>query len=236
MKILCLLVLNLLITGPALAGRMGPGSSGGGNGSIAFFVASADALLKRVKFQPEHAALLATALKGTRIEAGKVLLTPGTARPVANQEGFLAYGSPARIQLKLNQPAEDSFEKAVAEGRPLAHIVIHELFRASGALGADGKSIDDAYQLTIGLYRLNKLDSFGNVLIQSPRAYWECQCFAGEEPSPVMGATYTDLGTLAEAEARMSGVCERDGYTQVIGRCLRFIGDATRDPQKNIGR
>jgi hypothetical protein len=236
MKILCLLVLNLLIAGPALAARLGPGSSGGGNSSIAFFVASAEALLKRVKFQPTHAALLQSALKSAHIEAGRVLLTPGTSRPVSNQEGLLAYGSPGLIQLKLNQPGEESFEKAVAEGRPLAHIVIHELFRASGAVGEDGNSIDDAYQLTIGFYRLNKLDAFGNVLIAGPRAYWQCQCFAEGDSTPVMGDTYTDLGSLLAAEARLSAACEAEGHTQVIGRCLRFYGDATRDLQKNIGR
>jgi hypothetical protein len=118
----------------------------------------------------------------------------------------------------------------------LAHIVIHELFRASGVVGEDGASIDDTYQLTIGLYRLNKLDSMGNVLIGGPKAYWQCQCFAGEYSTPVMGSTYTDLSLLAEAEARMSATCEEQGHTQVIGRCLRFFGDATQDPQKNIGR
>jgi len=220
----------------ALPAFAGPGSSGGGNGSVAFFVASAEALLKRVRFQPEDAELIRHALKTARIEANGELLVPGTNKPVPSQAGLLAYGSPGLIQLKLTHAGEDSFEKAVAEGRPLAHIVIHELFRASGAVGENGASIDDTYELSIGTYRLNKLDSLGNVLINSPRAYWQCQCFAENDSSPVMGDRYTDLNTLAEAEGRIAAVCKAAGQEQVVGRCLRFIGDATQDPQKNIGR
>jgi hypothetical protein len=158
-KLLSLLLLALLAP-PAPLARAGVGGSeggGGGNDLIAEFVATANVLLDQVNFTKEDRVLLKKALANVQITSGPRLLNPLTGEPVPGQERLIAWGSPGHVQLKerlyIN---EASFEDSVAGPHPIAHIIIHELFRASGALDENGKSIDENFQLSIGRYKLDQ--------------------------------------------------------------------------------
>lgn len=141
----------------SLARDGGSEGGGGGNRLIAEYVAVANSLLGTVAFTPEHKRLLKQALERAEFKTTKQLMDPVTRQPLAEQDKLIAWGSPGLVQLKEKGVLfQDSFEDALATARPIAHIVIHELFRASGALGSDGKSIDENFQLSIGKYHLEQ--------------------------------------------------------------------------------
>lgn len=175
--------LLLLLPLAALA-RQGSEGGGGANKLIAEYVSTANTLIGRTGFTPEHKALLQKALDHSRIVTVKKILDPQTKQPLANQEKLIAWGSPGLVQLKEKGVLfEDSFEDAVATARPIAHIVIHELFRASGALDETGKSIDENFQLSIGKYHLEQDSTVGSA-IGSDRGsqflYAECKIVSCE--------------------------------------------------------
>jgi len=170
MRKLALFAFTFLWLGSSLAplahARAGGGSEGGGGGNklIAEFVATANALLVQTKFVDAHRTLLTKTLAGVKFSTGPRLLDPITGKPIPNQEKLIAWGSPGRVQLKEKGVLfEASFEDAIHGTDPIAHIVAHELFRASGALDSSGKSIDENFQLSIGFYQLNRNPTRGFV-------------------------------------------------------------------------
>ena len=151
------LLLGLLLALPALGGNS---SSGGGNTLVAGFVSLANGLMRNYAgFSAEHKRALTLGLNSATPVSTPVLTDPQSHQPIANQRELVAWGSPGLIQLKEDSgdPRAQSWERLIRENKPVAHHIAHELFRASGILGADGKSIDDGYQLSIGVYHL---DSF----------------------------------------------------------------------------
>lgn len=135
----------------------GNSSSGGGNQLVARFVSLSNVLLKSYQFPPEELELLTQALNASKIVSVKEFRDPQTGQVVANQEPLIAYSSPGFIQLKENSSNTNSksFEALLTGESPIAHQIAHELYRASGKLGADGKSIDESYQLSIGSHHLD---------------------------------------------------------------------------------
>jgi hypothetical protein len=210
--------------------RGGSEGGGGGNELIVEFVATANRLLEDVSFRPEHRELLRGALDRVRITTGPVLLNLTTGEPVPEQSKLIAWGSPGRIQLKEKGILFDaSFENALLSGEPIAHIVIHELFRASGALDAAGKSVDENFQLSIGLYGLDRNFARGlrKVRRSAQRLYAECkvtQCEVREkgEGSRACGSDDVDAtglvgGTVQVFKVRQSrGVDQHDGMVSIL--------------------
>lgn len=162
-KIIYCLLSCLLWSSFALAD--GTESGGGANPLIASFVKIASTVLSKVYFQPEHRILLAKALAESKIVTVKVLMDPATGKPVANQEKLVAYSSKNLIQLKEkpSSEADASWEVSLLRDDPLAYIVIHELWRASGIVSKENRSPDDTFQLSIGLYRLDRLNNDGEI-------------------------------------------------------------------------
>lgn len=151
------LPLGLILAFPAWGGNS---SSGGGSTLVAGFVSLANGLLKNYPgFSAEHRRALTLGLNSATTVSTPVLVDPQTHRAIANQKPLVAWGSPGLIQLKEDSgdPSAQSWERLIKENKPVAHHIAHELFRASGILGSDGKSIDEGYQLSIGVYHL---DSF----------------------------------------------------------------------------
>jgi len=150
-----LVALSFLVSVSTFAASSG-GSSvrGGGNDLVATFVSTAERLLLEVNFDEDEKKYLSQALKNVRIKSVSVLLDSG--EKVANQEKLVAWGEVGLIQLKEMKAGEDSFELMIEHGRPIAHIVIHELFRASGWANKEGRSVDDQFEISIGRYHLNK--------------------------------------------------------------------------------
>lgn len=138
----------------------GPGSSGGGNALVSHFVSAANWLLQKESWTPAEYKLLSEALESSRIVSVPVLMDPSTdfKTPVENEEKLIAYGSPNYIQLKQqsHRLGEDSWEEQLSKGAPLAHHIIHELFRASNDLDKFGKSVDDSYQISVGVHHLDR--------------------------------------------------------------------------------
>lgn len=155
--LLATLFLSSAIAPTATLARGGSEGGGGGNDLIAEFVATANALFDQIDFIPEHRKLLKKALANSQIETGQRLLDPITGKTIPNQDRLIAWGAPGEIQLKERYFLhEASFEDAMKSQDPIAHIVIHELFRASGVVDAKGRSIDENFQLSIGLYKLDR--------------------------------------------------------------------------------
>jgi len=150
----------LAMTG-AHAALGGTNSSGGGNELVAQFVSLATLVLNNSTFMssPDRDRLQAT-LNTVKIVSAPVLVDPVSQQPIPNQRQLLAWGSPGLIQLKesTNQQGDASWEDKVKAGRSMAHLVIHELYRASGLVGADGRSVDDNFEITIAQYHLDKFD------------------------------------------------------------------------------
>jgi len=128
---------------------------------VVSFKAIAEQLIVRHKafgLSDEEATILRRALSQSSIVSTPALVNPVTGKPLQCSDGphlcpekLIAYGSPGLIQLKEDsgRPQEDSWERVLNERRPFAHYVAHELFRASGVLGSDGRSIDDTFQISV---------------------------------------------------------------------------------------
>lgn len=226
--ILVVRVLAIFFISISSFAHAGVDSSGGGNESIAYFVGSAEALLEKIKFSPEHQRLLKDALKKSRIESVTLLRQPLTGKPVKNQAQMLAYSSPGLIQLKEASDSGDSWGLAVREKRSVAHIVIHELFRASGLVDKAGRSADDTFQLSVGRYKLNQVDSFGNKLDEPVELhFWKCQCFENDRAGlPDGGMNLIGISSLSEAESEAVRMCTEDWRARSsLARCHKFVGD-----------
>ncbi len=140
----------------------GPGASGGGDELAAQFVILAKNLIRHFPFPHVQKTLLTQALEKSSITSTPLLLEKKDGQPVSHQEGLLAWSTESFIQLKRHTPGSQdaSWEKLVKEKKPVAHQIAHELFRASGAVGEDGKSIDDNYRLSVAQFHLEQLQLF----------------------------------------------------------------------------
>lgn len=137
--------------------KAGPGSTGGGNDLVDKFVSFANAILNRYPGDSEEKALLATALKNSHIVSVPVLKDIETGNPIPDQKLLVAWSSTNSIQLKeaSGKPGEASWEDLIKNKKPVAHQIVHELYRASGAVNSNGKSPDDSYQISIGKLHLD---------------------------------------------------------------------------------
>ncbi len=228
MKNILMLIATLqLLTVFAHAKVIGVDSSGGGNELVATFVTIADDVLKKAPFSSADYNVLKQALLSSRIVSVKTLLD-ANGYAVPEQSQMLAYGYKGLIQLKEQKNGEDSWARAVAENRPLAYIVIHELFRASGLTNNQGRSIDDIYQLSVMTYRLNEVDNSGNWLSEPLELhYWKCQCFESEnDGAPTGGLNLLDINSLFQAEKKAALVCQNDLMIKnAVARCQQFVGN-----------
>ena len=155
------LVLSLLFANPLAHAQGGSGEvGGGGNDLVANFVAYASNLFARYQnWEPGEKALLQRTLRESKIITVKTLRYPTTQEviPEEVQSKLIAWGSPGLIQLKLKQANGDaSWEEAVHNSNLFGHQIVHELYRASGLKEADGKTMDDAYQISVTKLHLNE--------------------------------------------------------------------------------
>lgn len=141
----------------AILGFEGVGHGGGGDEIVAEFVSIAHALSRDEGFDPQDREVLKTALESSKIVMRKTLINPVTKQPIPKQDSLVAWGSPGLIQIKLasEDRTEISWTSLRDEGLPVRHYVFHELYRASGIIGPNGRSPDDSFELSIGKYRLN---------------------------------------------------------------------------------
>jgi hypothetical protein len=135
------------------------GSEGGGGGDqmIVEFVSLATSLIRNGGLDYEDANVIEKALSGAKIVSVDTLMDPLSKRPVPNQKTLIAWGSPGLIQLKLSSGGSDdiSWQSLRQQGKPVSHYIFHELYRASGIVGRNGRSPDDIFQLSIGKYHLD---------------------------------------------------------------------------------
>lgn len=160
-KTLKILILSGALTASSAQATGGNGG-GGGNEIVAQFISTAYALMVKVHFSPDHQAALLEGLRPDSITSVAVLKDENGV-PVPDQKNLIAYSyrSPNGpvIQLK-DTPADgqgESWEARWKAKLPLAHMVIHELLRASGRVEGEGRdkhSIDEGYQISIGVYHL----------------------------------------------------------------------------------
>jgi hypothetical protein len=139
----------------AFAGGQG---SGGGNDIVARFTSLSNQLLDDGPFSEDDKNLLRKALSDSHITSVPVLIDERTHKAVPNQSQLLAWASRGSIQLKESSPdpKDASFTDLIFKRKPLAHELAHELFRATGLVNTDQKSIDENYQLSIGKYHLDQ--------------------------------------------------------------------------------
>ncbi|QDK44150.1 hypothetical protein DOM22_02770 [Bdellovibrio sp. ZAP7] len=225
-KMIVLVWVLQCLAGLAHATVIGVDSSGGGNELVGTFVSIADNVLDKVSFSSADRNLLKKALLSSRIVSVKTL-TDAKGNAVPEQSQMLAYTYKGLIQLKEFKDGEDSWARAIAEKRSVAYIVIHELFRASGVTNREGRSIDDIYQLSVMIYRLNEVDNFGNLSEPTELHYWKCQCFEGEnDSSPSAGLNLIDISSLLNAEKKAVSVCQKElSVKNSIARCQKFVGN-----------
>ncbi len=162
-KIFMLISLTAMtLLGPASAFSAGGGKDGGGgNDLVASFTTRATALLEHFPFSDKHLLLLKESLGSSQIVSVPQLRNPRNHTLIENQQQLVAWGSLHFIQLKENRIQKaDSWEAVVKKNRPFAHIIVHELFRASGKKDQNGRLLDDNFDISIGLYHL---DSFVRV-------------------------------------------------------------------------
>lgn len=150
-----------LLTSVSFAGNEG----GGGDQLIIQFVSVANSILKDSEIEEHDKEILKKALLETKIVTTKVLKNPVTGEEILNQSKILAWGSKNLIQLKLSSEGVGniSWEDIANSGQPLAHLVFHELYRASGIYNEKNECPDETFQLSIGKYRLNELAIETNV-------------------------------------------------------------------------
>lgn len=153
-----LLALISCLSSQALAGR----ESGGGDVDVAQFVSLSNILLKDYPWPADQQFLLASALANSKIFSAPVLRDPNTGAEIPNQSQLIAWSSKGVIEIKQasSNAGDASLSKMVAAGEPVAQYLAHELYRASGVLGKDGKSIDDQFQLSIQTYHLDTFPLF----------------------------------------------------------------------------
>jgi hypothetical protein len=114
-----------------------------------------------VAFTPEHRALIKQGLDAHFETVEHLKLDDGSLVP--NQLNKIAYSWKNYIQLKLKPrdpkeaAKEDSWQWELENNNPLAVEIIHELIRASGAVKADGRSIDDSYEISETQYHLKSI-------------------------------------------------------------------------------
>jgi len=152
-------LLFLIQTSLAKADR-GNGSGGGGNELVAEFISSAKVILNLESLaQSPDLPALQNALTHAKIVSVRILNDLATGKPVPNQKSLVAWGSKDSIQLKEDSgvPGESSWEHLLKSRQPVAHFVLHELYRATGLVGTDGKSVDENFQISIGRFHLDKL-------------------------------------------------------------------------------
>jgi hypothetical protein len=218
------------LTGLALA-KDGTESGGGGNLLVSSFVDFANTLLKKAELDEAHYKILKAALDESKIVSVKNLIDPATSLPVPDQANILAYSSKGLIQLKEQSVGlnSDSWQKAVIEKRLVGHIVIHELFRATGLIDKTGRSIDDNFQLSLTKYRLHKYTWDGMYLDEPPHTpYWSCQCFDSIEEGAPGGGFSLPSGngqSLIAAESIAQKECKLILATSsAVARCHKYIG------------
>ena len=114
-------------------------------------------LIKEATIAAHQKFILASALSTSLISSVPILRDPTTGAPISDQEQMLAYSGKGFIQLKQDSKDRsiDSFARVLRERRPIAQYLAHELYRASGLLGNDNKSVDDRFQLSIGVDHLD---------------------------------------------------------------------------------
>jgi len=156
---------------PAAFNADGGGSYGGGDDLVARFKSIAGQLITHHELYgltDSEAGILNEALKSAKIETASILINPASKKPLTCDDGpefcpdkLVIFGSPGLIQLKTDsrRQDEDSWERVLADQRPFAHYVAHELFRASGRVGQDGRPLDDGYAISITRCRLNEMDA-----------------------------------------------------------------------------
>lgn len=139
----------------AYARTDGGSHGGGGDSLVADFVMLGNSLLEGYPLEEQDRSALQRALSESKIVAVPALSDPTNGTPIADQRTLIAWGSPGLVQIKLDDGSAESWEKLRREGKPVLHIVFHELYRAAGAEGKNGKSPDDSFQLSMGKYRLH---------------------------------------------------------------------------------
>lgn len=136
----------------------GVDSSGGGDDLVAEFIVLSHELIGSYGDQwPKYRDTLQKALDTVKVVSTPVLKDPKTGVAIPNQTDLVAWGSPGLIQLKENIPGQSSWADLLARNATVAQYIFHELYRASGIVGPDGRSPDDRFQISIGELHLNNL-------------------------------------------------------------------------------
>jgi|GEM_PF-6790773 len=158
-------MLTMLMFFGSQGAQSGPGITGGGSEIVVDFLTRADCLLQnsKINWTDEDKHLLSETLKVVKITTNHPLIDFDTGKILKNQRKLIAWATIGRIQLKMNpdwgHKFDDSWENTYRSNKIFSHHIIHELFRASGAMNAQGISIDDAYQRSVLQYGLDKIDS-----------------------------------------------------------------------------
>lgn len=152
-RLIGIVLLFAMMATPAFSGNEG----GGGDQLIIDFIQTANNLLLENSIEDQHKDVLRSALGSTKIVTVLELKNPVTGKPIPNQKTIIAWGSPNFIQLKLSSgvKGEAAWDLIKKKGGPIAHLVFHELYRASGIMNERNESPDDAFQLSIGKYKLD---------------------------------------------------------------------------------
>ncbi len=110
------------------------GGNVGGSGDVYVeqFVALADSILNRVKFEQQDKDLLQHALKTVQIITVEVLRNPDTGEMIPEQDQMVAWGTPGIIQLKEPSTKRDSrtatWGELLGNRSSVAHYLVHELY------------------------------------------------------------------------------------------------------------